>query len=316
MRLGSSSLQRVQFDYGPSPNTAAVNFSADKGIVIELSHKNPHHRVLKLLTEIANDRVSTLPVLEASDATGLDRFCTTLILTRSILKSLRDLESRTPGNIRNPAVHVHSIFKYRLTYENPICTFDLRLQAKDDTVYWLIEDNFRTRGHDTRPTPERGQNHRRLDSLQATLKPLFASKGASWFGTRNGIVAELDGVPNALRSLDEAVLSCKMEGGYKAPPPLEQPAPQQVQPNGVQHPNQQVQQARMQQLQQQQQLQARQQQQQQLAQGQQKRQNLQLQQQAGQRGQQGNGGRGPVQQQQGRLVGRPGQSKQDVIEID
>ncbi|KAI8939456.1 hypothetical protein NX059_003232 [Plenodomus lindquistii] len=330
MRLGSSSLQRVQFEYGPSPSTAAINFASEHHFTIEMSPKNPHHRVLHLLTAIANDRMPGLPVtLEPSDANGLDRFCTSLILTRSILKVLAELETRTPGNVKNPAIHVHSIFKYRITYENPVCTFDMRLQPKDDNVYWLIEDNFRTRGPETRPASERSTGHRRLENLQAKLKELFCSKSEGWFGTRNGIVAELDAVPDALRKLDKCVLECTMEGGYKAPPPLEQPVPQ-GQMNGVQQGNpqqqhqqqQQQQQALQQRIQMQQQQQARQQQQQSHAQAQAQQQQQQQRKQAAQQHGRGQMGRPPQQQQgqQGRGAGvgqgRAGQSQQDVITID
>lgn len=316
MRLGSSSLQRVQFEYGPLPSSAAVKFSVEKEFTIELSPKNPHYRLLDLLTDIANDRSPASLTMDPTDANGLDRFCTTLMLTRSILKVLQELVDHAPGNVSNPALHVHSVFSYRLTYDNPVCTFDMRLQPKDDKVYWFIEDNIRTHGQDTRPTPERGQGHRRLEILQAKLKTLFSNKGTGWFGTRNGIVADLDAVPDALRKLDECVLSCKMEGGYKAPPSLEQPAASaQTQSNPAQHPGQQ---ARMQQQQQQQ---ARmQQQQQQHAQGQPRRQG-QPQNQQNQRAQPPGSRQQQqqLQQQQGRGGGqnnRPGQSRQDVIEID
>jgi mediator of RNA polymerase II transcription subunit 14 len=218
MRLGSSSLQKVQFQYGPAPHIAAVNFSAEKEIAIELSPNNPHRRVHNLLTEIANERNPSLPDMYQDDANGLDRFCTTLLLTRSLLTALHELE--TTNALRNPAIHTHSIFKYRLTYTNPLCTFDIRLHPKHDKVFWLIEDNIK-RAPDLRPSPERHPAHRRIEALQAKLKELFKSKGPRWFGTRNGIVAELDAVPDALRKLHAAVISCEMPGGYKAPPPLE-----------------------------------------------------------------------------------------------
>jgi mediator of RNA polymerase II transcription subunit 14 len=246
MRLTSSSLQKVQFQYGPSPHSAAVNFSAEKEVAIELLPTNPHHRIRRLLTEIANERNPSLPPVYFGDSNGLDHFCTTLVLTRSLLTVLRELETRTPGNVHNPAIHTHSVFKYRLTYENPLCTFDIRLQPKDDKVYWFIEDNVK-RAPDVRPTPERNPGHRRLETLQIKLKELFISKGDKWFGTRNGIVAELDAVPDALRRLNDTVLGCAMEGGYKAPPPLETP---QQQPNGNAQHQPKQQQARQQQQQQ------------------------------------------------------------------
>ncbi|KAI4633483.1 hypothetical protein J4E80_000849 [Alternaria sp. BMP 0032] len=332
MRLSSSSLQRVQFQYGPSPYSATVNFGAEKELTIELSHDNPHHRILHLLTEIANDRLPSFPTTEVSDVDGLDRFCTTLVATRPLFKALREVEERSPGNYSNPAIHVHSVLKYRLTYDNPVCTFDVRLQPKDDQVYWFVEDNLRPKDPPNQatnlPTPERTPGHRRLDSLQAKLKELFSGKGPGWFGTRTGMVADLDAIPEALLKLDECVLSCKMAGGYVAPPPLEKP-PQQAQnqgsgpgqtpgqANGNQQGNQQ-QQARMQQQQQQ----ARQQQQRQ-AQAQAGKQHPNMQQHP--RSQPPNGRpsqqqmpNGRQQQQQGRggPGGRPGQSKNDVITID
>jgi mediator of RNA polymerase II transcription subunit 14 len=258
MRLVSSSLQKVQFQYGPSPHTAAVFFASENEVTIEIPPTNPHRRIHRLLTSIANDRNPSLPLLSFGDANGLDHFCTTLVLTRSLLTVLHEMETATPGNIRNPAIHVHSVFKYRLTYENPLCTFDIRLQPKNDKVYWFIEDNLQ-RAPDIRPTPERNPTHRRLDSLQEKLKELFRGKSDGWFGTRKGIVAELDAVPDALRKLNDAVLSCKMEGGYEPPPPLVTPQQQQQQPNGNppqlqrQPSQQQIQQAQQQQQQAQQQ---------------------------------------------------------------
>ncbi|EFQ91560.1 hypothetical protein CFE70_009184 [Pyrenophora teres f. teres 0-1] len=335
MRLGSSSLQRVQFQYGPAPYSATVNFSSEQEFSIELSPNNPHQRIHKLLTAIANDQLPSFPSLDSGDSSGLDRFCTTLVLTRPLFKVLREIEQRTPGNYCNPAIHVHSILKYRITYSNPVCTFDVGLQHKGDTVYWVLEDNLRPKDPNLLPTPERGQGHRRLDVLQARLKALFSEKGTGWFGTRNGIVADLDAIPDALQKLDQVVLSCKMDGGYVAPPPLVQQAQNQghalgqavAQANGTQQANmqqQQQQQARMQQQQQQQQQQqARQQQQAQHNQQQARRQQPPQQ---NQRGQQPNGrpnqlhmpnGRPQMQQQQqhGR-GGRPGQNQNNVIEID
>ncbi|KAL6709492.1 mediator complex subunit [Coniothyrium glycines] len=336
MRLGRSSLQRVTFQYGPSSSIATVNFGSEKEISLEMSPKNPQYRILGLLTDIANERTAAPFTANASDANGLDRFCTTLILTRSVLKVLQELESHTPGNINNPKIHAHAVFKYRLTYANPVCSFDVRLMPKEDRVYWFIEDNFRTRGQDTRPTPERGPGHRRLEELQTKLKVLFCGKGDKWFGTRTGIVAELDGAAEALGKLHECVLTCKMEGGYKAPPPLEQRAATKAQAqaqalshnqqsNGPPHPTQQQQQQMQQQRMQQQMQQGRNQQQQ--AQRVKQQQHLQRQQQAQQNqrsqapgvpnmrpAQPPQQGRAPLQQQQKQA--RPGQSQNNVIEID
>ncbi|EAT78051.2 hypothetical protein SNOG_14511 [Parastagonospora nodorum SN15] len=316
MRLGSSSLQRVEFRYGPSSHVAAVSFGAEKEIAIEMSHKNPHHRVHKMLTDIANSHNQQLPGIFTGDANGLDRFCTTLLVTRPLVTALQALEANDANvNARNPATHVHSLFKYRLAYENPVCTFDVRVQPKDDKVYWFIEDNMKKHTPDLRPTPERYPTHQRLETLQEKLKEFFSSKGERWFGTRNGLVAEIDGVGEALSKLNECVLSCTMEGGYKAPPPLVLPAaqPQTQQPQAQQPQMTGQQQQQQQQIANQQRLQQQARQQQAQQQGQ-RRPPQQNQQQNG-RPQMQNG-RPPQQQQpQGRPNGRPGQG-QDVITID
>ncbi|KAH7095164.1 mediator complex subunit MED14-domain-containing protein [Paraphoma chrysanthemicola] len=306
MRLGTSSLQRVQFQYGPSHSVAAVTFGAEREVAIEMSSSNPHYRVLKLLTELSNERTPSLPSLFSADANGLDRFCTTLVLTRPLMAAFNALEANSANNnYRNPAIHVHSLFKYRLTYENPVCTFDVRAQPKDDKIYWFIEDNMRKHAADLRPTPERSPTHRRLDNLQAKLKELFALKGDRWFGTRNGLVTEIDGVGEALFKLNECVLSCTMEGGYKAPPPLEVPSAKvQPQINAQQQANQQ----RAQQ-------QARQQQQQQVNHSQQAQRRPSQQNQRGQ-GQMPNGRQQQALQNMQNKQNRPGGNRQDIIEID
>ncbi|KAF2827331.1 hypothetical protein CC86DRAFT_445334 [Ophiobolus disseminans] len=310
MRLVSSSLQRVEFQYGPSPHCAAVKFSTEKEVMIEISHSNPHHRLLKLLTEIANERIPSLPAMFSDDTNGLDRLCTTLVLTRPLVTALKKLEDPTTNvNLRNPAIFAHSLFKYRLCYENPICTFDIRVQVKDDNVHWFIEDNIKKHTLDMRPFPERNPTHRRLDNLQAKLKELFSAKDKGWFGTRNGLITEIDGVGLALDKLNKCVRECTMEGGYKPPPPLEVAPP-------VAKPQAQAQaQAQQQQVNSHQQA-ANQQRAQQLAQArqqaQQQAQRRQSQNQQNSRGQMPNG----RSHQQGN--NRPGQParQQDIIEID
>ena len=253
MRLTSSSLQKVQFRYGPSPYAAAVSFASENEVALEIPASNPHFRIRRLLATIANDRNPSLAYLPKGDINGLDALCLTLLVTRSLLTILAELDNAAHGNVRNPAIHVHSVFKYRITYENPLCTFDIGLRHKDDKVCWFIEDNI-NHPPDIRAAPERNPRHRRLDSLQEKLKDLYKSKAENWCGTRKGIIAELDAVPDALRKLHAAVLSCKMEGGYKPPPPLEVVQPQQQQqptgrPSQVQRrPSQQQQQQQQQQM--------------------------------------------------------------------
>ncbi|KAF2868887.1 mediator complex subunit MED14-domain-containing protein [Massariosphaeria phaeospora] len=226
MLLKSSSLQHVEFQYSKALS-ATVNFSQEDKIKVSFDATNPHNRIHKILTEIINERSPSIPEMShEKDHNGLDRFCTTLIFTRPILSCLSELESSTYSSIKNPAIHTHSIGTYRLTYENPLCSFDVCIKSKDDRVYWQIEDNDK-RGLDERPESERVQNHRRLTSLKTSLQELFKSAGEGWFGSRSGILADLDGIPQALRDIHKAVTNCAMAGGYapsienggRAPPP-------------------------------------------------------------------------------------------------
>ncbi|KAF2704357.1 MED14-domain-containing protein [Pleomassaria siparia CBS 279.74] len=210
MKLISSSLQQVEFQYSEKLSTT-VNFGLENNVTVDFKPQNPHNRIRKLLIEIINERVPKFIEHRSGDHTPLDRFCTTLIFTRPILSTLDDLEDL---HLLNPAVHSHSTGKYRLSYENPLCSFDIRIRPKHDKVYWQIEDNDR-KSADVRPTPERMPSHKRLETLKVALNTLFKSNGKGWFGIRCGIIAELDGIPGALRKLHEVVMSCAMEGGYK-----------------------------------------------------------------------------------------------------
>lgn len=327
MRLVSSSLQRVEFQYGSNHDNAAVKFSSGREVIVEVMHANPHHRILKFLSELANERVPTLArgLNYKGDINGLDRLCTTLIFTRPLVKALNELEAATTtnANLRNPAIFAHSLFEYRLTYENPVCTFDIRVKTKNDKVYWLLEDNFLKHPPDLRPSPERGATHRRLETLQAALATLFSDTGKGWWGTRKGFFVEIGSIGDALKQLNDTVLKHKMEGGYRAPPPLpvQAPAPAQVQQQLQPQINGQGQQkppnyntARAQQHAQVQ-AHARQQAQHQAQQQAQRRQSQNQNQNQNQMRQVPNGN-GRPQQGQGQNRPRPSQQQQDVIEID
>jgi mediator of RNA polymerase II transcription subunit 14 len=231
MRLRSSSLQQVQFQYSKDL-TATVNFGQEKEIKIRFNDTNPHNRIAFFLTEIINEKSPfALPGVER---TGLDRFCKTLILTRPLLSTLAELETTIPGNIQNPSVFAHHVGIYRLVYTNPLCSFDIRLKPKDDKVYWHIEDNER-KPPDMKPSAERNPRHRRLDSIKMALTALFSSMGPNktWKGLRSGIVADVDGITDALKTLHQTVVSCSVPEGQlpfqEASPTQQQQSQQQQQ---------------------------------------------------------------------------------------
>jgi mediator of RNA polymerase II transcription subunit 14 len=214
MILKASSLQQVEFQYSMSLTTT-VNFGQENDVKVSFNPGNPHNRIIKLLTEIINERSSSPSSIPTStdDHSALDRFCKTLLFTRPILATLTELEA-APGNIRNPAIHTHAVGKYRLTYSNPLCSFDIRIQFREDEACWQIEDNDK-KNADVRPTLERSPTHKRLETLKAALNDMFKQRGDRWYGVGSGIIAEVDGIPVALKKLHETVLKCAMPGGYK-----------------------------------------------------------------------------------------------------
>lgn len=225
MKLKSSSLQHVTFQYGRS-SAATVNFSKHDDIRIEFSSGNPHNRIRTHLTEMINERSPFH--LPGSDHTGLDQFCATLMFTRPILSTLAELENGAQGNHQNPKVHVHDIRTYRVTYSNPLCSFDVRLRSKDDQVIWHIEDNDK-KPQDSKPSPERSPNRKRLESAKTALTTLFRGRGDGWFGIRSGMLATIDGIPTAVKALHEAITSCAVDAGslpyIEAAPPAPRPPP-------------------------------------------------------------------------------------------
>ncbi|KAF2657804.1 MED14-domain-containing protein [Lophiostoma macrostomum CBS 122681] len=216
LKLIDSSLQQVKFQYGKNFK-ASVNFGQEHNIQVHLSAGNPHNRIRTFLVEIINERSPFF--LPGQERTGLDRFCETLLFTRPILSTLTGLENAVPGNLHHPAVRAHHIGHYRITYANPLCSFDVKLKAKEDRTYWHIEDNIK-RQPDTRPSLERNPNHKRLESLQSALNTLFSKQEQGWFGIRAGILADINGIPNALRALHQTVIACAAGGAYTLPPPI------------------------------------------------------------------------------------------------
>lgn len=206
MPLRSSSLKEVQFQYGKTL-TATVTFGDGSDIKVDFGANNPHKRIHSLLTELINRRCPALEGLLRQDNTDLDRFCTTLMLTRPILSALSEIERQNCQQLGNPWIYAHAIEVYRLTYVNPTCSFDIRLRPKDDRVMWLIEDN-EEKPVDLRPKGERIPNFKRPEALKTALSKLFKESGERWFGVRKGIVAEVDGIPGALKRLHETVVSC------------------------------------------------------------------------------------------------------------
>ncbi|KAL5425445.1 hypothetical protein PMIN05_011974 [Paraphaeosphaeria minitans] len=213
MMLRSSSLEQVELQYSQKLYVK-VFFGKGTNIEVKFGDKNPHNRIRSFLTDMINDRSPDLLQSSTGDNNGLDRFCAALIWSRPLVTVLDELENRTPGNVDNPAVHVHDLRTYRVTYTNPPCSFDIKLKPKDDRMLWDIKDNEGKQA-DLRPKNELSPIFKRIDTLNSALQKLFRERDERWWGVRTGIIADIDGIPDALRKLNEAVIGCYVEGGIK-----------------------------------------------------------------------------------------------------
>ncbi|PVI06965.1 MED14-domain-containing protein [Periconia macrospinosa] len=202
MLLVSSSLEHVKFQYGRDL-TATVRFDKEDKVEVEFGKNAPHVRIQRLLNNVVNDtkRTST-----PSRTFGLDAFCITLLITRPLLSAFDAIEASNTTTFGNPVIHTHSIGVYRLTYANPVCSFDVRLKQKGDRALWFIEDNEK-KPTDLRPKNERTPNYKRPDALNKALRSLLDEKTERWYGVNTGIIAEIDGVPEALKRLHQVVMA-------------------------------------------------------------------------------------------------------------
>ncbi|KAF1956640.1 MED14-domain-containing protein [Byssothecium circinans] len=215
LALQSSSLTQVRFRYSNSL-LATVKFGEGDNVKLELDERNPHMRIRKFLEEIVNDTNSPSEDAISDTTSNLDRFCLSLLYTRPLLSAIDAIEASNVKTMGSPYFHAHSIGIYRMTYTNPICAFDIKIMRKDDRVVWLIEDNARNL-HDLRTKDQRTPGFRRQEDLQMALSLLYRRQGDLWYGVYSGLVAEIDGTPDALKQLHETVMKCYVEGGVKQP---------------------------------------------------------------------------------------------------
>ncbi|CAI6338842.1 unnamed protein product [Periconia digitata] len=204
MLLVSSSLGHVKFQYGKDL-WATVRFDTGDEVRVEFCKSAPHIRIQRLLNNILNDK-SLTAASNRGGIVGLDRFCTSLLLTRPILTAFDGIEASNAKTFGNPIIHAHAIGVYRITYANPICSFDIRLKPKGDKALWLIEDNDK-KPADLRPKNQRAPNYKRREDLTTALRTLFWKREDLWYGVGSGIIAELDGIPDALKHLNETVVA-------------------------------------------------------------------------------------------------------------
>lgn len=199
------SLAKVVFRYSATL-TATVLFNSGAPIRLQLAPENPHQRIRTLLSALMNDKQTN----SAGVGVGLDNFTRCLISTLPLLRCFDAMEAANSSLATNPAIHPHDVYCYRLTYNNPLCSFDIRLNVQHDALKWHIDDN-NNKPPDSRPAPERPRTVVRSEALAKALKTLYRDQGSDWIGVRTGIVAGLEGVEEAVKRLDEVVRGFAIE---------------------------------------------------------------------------------------------------------
>ncbi|OCK78559.1 MED14-domain-containing protein [Lepidopterella palustris CBS 459.81] len=209
----SASLSQVVFRYGAALK-ATVDFKPNGAIRLNLDPSSPHQRICAHLTALMNGgrTDSLLKGVAAIKPTAKDinLFAKALLLTLPVLQAFKDIETAHPASIYDPSIHPRNIDHYRLRYDNPLCSFNVRGRVKGDEMKWVIEDlNIPS---DLKSGVERAKEATRAENLDQALKALWRESGDGWDGVRRGIVASPEGVGDAVRRLDELVRSFAVAG--------------------------------------------------------------------------------------------------------
>ncbi|KAF9636250.1 Mediator complex subunit Med14 [Lasiodiplodia theobromae] len=179
------SLSRVVFRYCGNYK-ADIRFPEGSPVELHISPNNPHRRVAAFLRNVLNDRDSSK---------SFPYFMKILSQTVPLLRGFESMENSAPApaSIPQPYINPRSLDWYRLSYENPLTTFDIRLRTRHDAMEWHIHDSSNQQAHPRSP------------EFAAAMKEFLRQSGEKWIGVRTGIVARIDGVEEALKKLDEIV---------------------------------------------------------------------------------------------------------------
>lgn len=207
IELQSLSLSHITFAYGFEEDLRAsinVNIAkpvsfADMDVVgvasktdslfplrlgIAIDYPNPHRRIQESLSTALNNNATT-------DA-GLDSFFETLFLTLPLLRALDRITSNpSHSGPLKAQVTVRNAKTFQIHYPVAKLRFQLIAGQHLNRMTWILKDvsGMQDRSH---------QNQ-----LAGTIQErLYKSKGDGWRGLGNGVVAEVDKVPNLISELD------------------------------------------------------------------------------------------------------------------
>ena len=190
-------LSRVEFTYSKVPQLSAeVKFTSDGDLPARLRllppDSNPHLRIRALLEHGLNSNGNN----------GFEAMTHVLKATLPLLQTFERLEGLSPGK-ETLSVHSRGSTAYTLSYRLPLprCSFQIKARARKEgdrtIIRWHIQElrNPRVTGF--------------TDELTDALKQLWRGRGEHWEGigssAGNGIIAEAQGVAQALEKIDEVV---------------------------------------------------------------------------------------------------------------
>ncbi|GFF28422.1 mediator of RNA polymerase II transcription subunit 14 [Aspergillus udagawae] len=202
----SLSLTHIAFAYGPRRDLSAiigiglseVPSSAELDPVrilartdpllfltlgIRFNHPNPHRRVQGSLAAILN---------HASNEAGLDFVTEILSFTLPLMRALEQITSNASRQESfRLQVIVRNAYTFLLHYTYQGFCFQLTTSQHMGQLTWVLRELS---------SPEARPGH---DQLKARLRgTLYHSKGNGWKGLGNGVVADAEGVSNAIWALD------------------------------------------------------------------------------------------------------------------
>ncbi|KAK3704504.1 mediator complex subunit [Vermiconidia calcicola] len=203
-------LERLAFTYHNAPELSAELLFSDNddGAPARLRllpvDKNPHQRIRVMLEKGLND----------TDDKGFEALTFILPYTLSLVQTFERLEAKDQTK-QTISIHPRSSTWYSVRYRAPLrnCSFQIkakvRQEGKKRKVEWLLNDIRAAVEGESLP-----------EEMTKALNELWQQRGEGWLGLGSGIVADAQGVAEALEKLDELVR--RSEGTGETAQPAEE----------------------------------------------------------------------------------------------
>jgi hypothetical protein len=187
------SFSKVCFTYAQDQQVT-LHFQPSGRIKLHLPPQDPVRRISSLLEEIVND-----------PDVGFERFTAALSYFLPVLRAFTTLDSRHSTHYPyTPTILPRQVDFYRLVYPNPqagpskpLAAFDLHFKRNKDALEWRVSDVV--------PPAQREEREGIAPGVSEKLVVFMKRVGSGWTGMRSLLVADRDGVEEALLELDRVV---------------------------------------------------------------------------------------------------------------